>query len=303
MSFNRITSFQNRWEPLHKGIIKLFNIIEGSKPNFTPGERINLYTIVYSMCNYNHHRELSNKYREICEEYIMSKVLPSLREKKDDLLLRELLKRWSDYKVYETMNKEIMDAIFSVIDRKLAGEMIDQTFVINTLDFYINFYKCTKKDKAEVNRSSADLSKKIKLISSDGTVFEIDYAVALMCKRFEDITETISVGDDFDAFSVHKVSSKILSMIVEYCKKRRSYYKLKKWDAKFVEVDPRTLLDLTTSACYMKIESLEQLTWSKVDELIKGKTPEEIAEMFGDVDDSNSKLLEENIQKIESLEM
>ncbi|CAL5183155.1 unnamed protein product [Lathyrus oleraceus] len=339
MSFNRITSFQNRWEPLHKGIIKLFNIIEGSEPNFTPGERINLYTIVYSMCNYNHHRELSNKYREICEEYIISKVLPSLREKKDDLLLRELLKRWSDYKVmtrhlsfifnyldryiqrfmcssleefnfssfnhgvYETMNKEIMDAIFSVIDRKLAGEMIDQTFVINTLDFYINFYKCTKKDKAEVNRSSADLSKKIKLISSDGTVFEIDYAVALMCKRFEDITETISVGDDFDAFSVHKVSSKILSMIVEYCKKRRSYYKLKKWDAKFVEVDPRTLLDLTTSACYMKIESLEQLTWSKVDELIKGKTPEEIAEMFGDVDDSNSKLLEENIQKIESLEM
>ncbi|KAL5096379.1 hypothetical protein RYX36_000706 [Vicia faba] len=154
-----------------------------------------------------------------------------------------------------------------------------------------------------MNRRSASLSKKINLINSEGAVFEIDYGVALMSKRFEEITKTISVGDDIDVISVDKVSSKILTMIVEYCKKHRRYYKQMKGDAKLVEVDPRTLLDLTTSACYMKIESLEQLTWSKVDELIKGKTPEEIAEMFGDVDDSNCKLLEENMQKIESLEM
>ncbi|KAL5096378.1 hypothetical protein RYX36_000705 [Vicia faba] len=145
---------------------------------------------VYNMCNidpkYNYFRELSNKYKEICEEYIISKVLPSLRGKKDDLLLRELLKRWSDYKVmtgrlsfifnylnqyvrslmhtsleeinflsfnhgvYEKMTEEILNAIFSMIDRKLAGEMIDPTFVINTLDFYIKFCQCTEKDKAQV---------------------------------------------------------------------------------------------------------------------------------------------------------
>ncbi|KAL5096383.1 hypothetical protein RYX36_000710 [Vicia faba] len=154
-----------------------------------------------------------------------------------------------------------------------------------------------------MNRRSASLSKKINLINSEGAVFEIDYGMALMSKRFEEITKTISVARDVDVIAVDKVSSKILTMIVEYCKKQRNYPNLMTGDAKFVEVDPRTLLDLTTSACYMKIESLEQLTWSKVDELIKGKTPEEIAEMFGDVDDSNSKLLEENIQKIESLEM
>ncbi|KAL5081541.1 hypothetical protein RYX36_009962 [Vicia faba] len=149
----------------------------------------------------------------------------------------------------------------------------------------------------------AGLSNKINLINSDGAVFEIDYGVALMSKRFEDITETISVGDDVDVIAVDKVSSKMLKIIVEYCKKHIRYYKRMTGDAKFVEVDPRTLLDLTTSACYMKIESLEQLTWSKLDELIKGKTVEEITEMFGNVDDSNSKLLEENIQGIEYLEM
>jgi len=36
------------------------------------------------------------------------------------------------------------------IDQKLAGDKIDPTFVINTLDFYIKFYKGTKMDKSMV---------------------------------------------------------------------------------------------------------------------------------------------------------
>ncbi|CAK8564360.1 unnamed protein product [Lathyrus sativus] len=326
MSNQKFITFEEGWETLHKGITKLHKFLEGLDPTFTLDQHIELYTIVYELCiqEYiiprDYARELYDKYRETCDQYIVSKVLPSLQKKKDDILLRELLQRWSNYKVmtrrlsyifdyldqyirrhglasleeisfstfnhrvYEKMNKEIMDAIFSVIEQKLAGEKIDHTFVINTLDFYIKFYKCTKKDKAE----------KINLRSSDGTVFEIDYGVALMSKRFEDITETFSVGDEVDDISVPKVSSKMLTMIVKYCKEG---------DAKFLEANPRTLLDLTTCACYMKIESLEKLTWNKVYELIKGKPPEEIAQIFGDVDDSNSKLLEENIQRIEFLEM
>ncbi|KAI5414627.1 uncharacterized protein LOC127135098 isoform X2 [Lathyrus oleraceus] len=266
MRNQKFISFEEGWETLLKGITKLHRFLEGLEPTFTLDEHIKLYSTVYELCiqEYiiprDYARELYVKYRETCEEYIVSKI-----------------------------------------DQKLAGEKIDHTFVINTLDFYIKFYKCTKKDKAELCQQ--DLSKKINLRSSDGTVFEIDYGVALMSKRFEDITETISVGDKVDDFSVHKVSSKILIMVVEYCKKRRSYYEQMNRDDRFVKVDPKTLLDLTACACYMKIESLEKLTWSKVYGLIKGKTPEEIAQIFGDVDDSNSKLLEENIQRIESLEM
>ncbi|XP_050917868.1 putative cullin-like protein 2 isoform X1 [Lathyrus oleraceus] len=327
MRNQKFISFEEGWETLLKGITKLHRFLEGLEPTFTLDEHIKLYSTVYELCiqEYiiprDYARELYVKYRETCEEYIVSKVLPSLREKKDDILLRELLRRWSNYKVMTrrlsyifeyldqyirrhglTSLEEINFSSFNHgIDQKLAGEKIDHTFVINTLDFYIKFYKCTKKDKAELCQQ--DLSKKINLRSSDGTVFEIDYGVALMSKRFEDITETISVGDKVDDFSVHKVSSKILIMVVEYCKKRRSYYEQMNRDDRFVKVDPKTLLDLTACACYMKIESLEKLTWSKVYGLIKGKTPEEIAQIFGDVDDSNSKLLEENIQRIESLEM
>jgi hypothetical protein len=45
-------------------------------------------------------------------------------------------------------------------------------------------------------------------------------------------------------------------------------------------VDPKRLLDLLTSACYMKVDGLMKLTLSKIDGLIKGKTPEEISEIF-----------------------
>ncbi|GAU24210.1 hypothetical protein TSUD_23470 [Trifolium subterraneum] len=93
-------------------------------------------------------------------------------------------------------------------NRRLAGAKIDPTFVVDTLDFYLKFYKRTKKEE-EMNHRLP--SKKINLIRSDGVMFEVDYGVAveLMSHRFEDIKETIS-----DC----KVRTKMLILIIEYCK-------------------------------------------------------------------------------------
>jgi len=144
----------------------------------------------------------------------------------------------------------------------------------------------------KVNCSPDILSKKINLMCFDGVV---------LSKRFADITETISV-DDVDTISVHKINSKMFEMVLEYCKMVKynsglmTDFELKDWIAQFLDVDPKTLLDLLTSACYMKVDSLMKLTWSKVDGMIKGKTPEEISQIFGAADDLNSKLLEGNIE-------
>lgn len=340
-------TFEEGSETLQNGITKLYNILDGLEPNFTPDEHIKLYTTVYNLCSPNaipsYDRQLYNKYKETCEHYITSKVLPSLQVKEGEPLLRELLERWSNYKimtkrlssffspldryiepkfglpsleetsflsfyhlVYEGMNQEIMDAISSMIDRKLAGEKVDQTFVINTLDFSLKFdeyirKECTRKNRTKEVKMDCSLdvlSKKINLISSDEAVFEVDYGTALVSKRFEDIIKTIPVGD-VGNISVHEVRSKMMTMVIEYCKMHKHNnglkdFELKDWDAQFVNVDPKTLLDLLKSACYLRVDSLVDLTWNEVDSLIKGKTREEIAEIFGAVDDSNSKLLEEN---------
>jgi hypothetical protein len=69
----------------------------------------------------------------------------------------------------------------------------------------------------------------------------------------------------------------MLILIIEYCKIHKHNngmmpFEVMDSDAQLVDVDPKTLLDLATSACYMKIDSHEKLTWSKVGELIKGNT-------------------------------
>ncbi|MCI25613.1 SKP1-like protein 1B-like, partial [Trifolium medium] len=92
------------------------------------------------------------------------------------------------------------------------------------------------------------------------------------------IIETIPVGDIF----VHEVSSNILTMVIEYCKKHKHNnglkdFELKDLDDHFVNVDPKTMLDLFKSACYLKVNSLLEL----IDNLKKGKTPEEIYQIFG----------------------
>ncbi|XP_050150478.1 cullin-1-like [Malus sylvestris] len=43
--------------------------------------------------------QLYEKYRETLDEYITSTVLPSLREKQDDILLQEFVKRWENNKI------------------------------------------------------------------------------------------------------------------------------------------------------------------------------------------------------------
>lgn len=134
-----------------------------------------------------------------------------------------------------------------------------------------------------MNRSPDALSKKINLVSSDGVMFEVDFGVALMSERFEEIIETTPV-DDIDTVSVHEVSSKMLTTVIEYCKKHNTRQKyvnnFEDWDAKFIDVDTKTLLDLKTYASYLKINSLQMLTWDKEFDLIKGMTHEEMAEFY-----------------------
>jgi hypothetical protein len=145
-------------------------------------------------------------------------------------------------------------------NRRLAGAKIDPTFVIDTLDFYLKFYKWTKKEE-EMNHRLP--SKKINLVSSNKVMLEVDYGVTveLMSHRFEDIEETIS-----DC----KVNTKMLILIIEYYKvhkhnsgmNRMMPFEVMDSNAQLVDVDLKTLFDLATSACYMKIDSLEKLTWS-----------------------------------------
>ncbi|KAG4133226.1 hypothetical protein ERO13_D08G083600v2 [Gossypium hirsutum] len=101
---NEAIGLDKGWDYMQKGITKLKRILEGlPEPPFTSEEYMMLYTTIYNMCTqkppHDHSQQLYDKYREAFEEYISSTVLPSLREKHDEFMLRELAKRWANHKV------------------------------------------------------------------------------------------------------------------------------------------------------------------------------------------------------------
>ncbi|KAK9086504.1 hypothetical protein Syun_028898 [Stephania yunnanensis] len=171
------------WKIMKLGITKLKNILEGlPEPEFTSEENMALYTTVYNMCiqedPHDYSRQLYEKYKETLEEYNISTVLPSLRQKHDELMLRELVKRWANYKVmvsrlfrwfqfldryfirrmfmptlkevglkcfhdlvYKEIKVEVRDVVISLIDQEREGKQIDQALLKNVLDIFAEIGK------------------------------------------------------------------------------------------------------------------------------------------------------------------
>ncbi|XP_047976291.1 SKP1-like protein 1A [Salvia hispanica] len=138
--------------------------------------------------------------------------------------------------------------------------------------------------------ASENTGKKITLRSSDGEVFEVDEAVAVESQTIKHMIEDDCVDN---IIPIPNVTGKILSKVMEYCKKHvdasastksedkvSSDDELKIFDADFVKVDQATLFDLILAANYLNIKSLLDLTCQTVADMIKGKTPEEIRKTF-----------------------
>ncbi|XP_031105658.1 cullin-1-like isoform X2 [Ipomoea triloba] len=174
-----LIDFDQGWEFMQRGITKLKNILEGlPEPPFSSNDYMMLYTTVYRMCTqkppHDYSQQLYDKYRESFEEYITSMVLPSLREKHDEFMLRELVQRWSNNKtmirwllrffhylernfiaqrslptlnevgltcfrnlVYQELNGKVRDAVISLIDQEREGEQIDRALLKNVVDIFV----------------------------------------------------------------------------------------------------------------------------------------------------------------------
>ncbi|GLU04608.1 hypothetical protein SLE2022_217460 [Rubroshorea leprosula] len=135
--------------------------------------------------------------------------------------------------------------------------------------------------------------RKITLKSSDAETFEVDELVALQSQTIKHMIEDDCADN---GIPLPNVTSKILSKVIEYCKKHVEASKsedratsadeeLKAWDSDFAKVDQVTLFDLILAANYLNIKSLLDLTCETVADIIKGKTPEEIRKTFNITND------------------
>uniref|UniRef100_A0A6N2KSA1 Cullin N-terminal domain-containing protein n=1 Tax=Salix viminalis TaxID=40686 RepID=A0A6N2KSA1_SALVM len=103
MGERKTFELEQGWEYMQKGITKLKGILDGSLEQFNSEEYMMLYTTIYNMCTQkppnDYSQQLYDKYREAFQVYINSTVLPSIKEKHNEFMLRELVKRWANHKI------------------------------------------------------------------------------------------------------------------------------------------------------------------------------------------------------------
>ncbi|KAG5228476.1 cullin [Salix suchowensis] len=178
MGERKTFELEQGWEYMQKGITKLKGILDGSLEQFNSEEYMMLYTTIYNMCTQkppnDYSQQLYDKYREAFQVYINSTVLPSIREKHNEFMLRELVKRWVNHKimvrwlsrffhyldryfiarrslpplnevgltcfrdlVYQKVNSKAKDAVLDVIGKERDGEQIDRALLKNVLDIFV----------------------------------------------------------------------------------------------------------------------------------------------------------------------
>ncbi|KAF3664459.1 Cullin-1 [Capsicum annuum] len=158
----KIIELDEGWEFMQKGIIKLKKFLEGQQHSFSSEEYMMLYTTIYNMCTQkppnDYSQQLYEKYKEAFEEYINSTVLPSLREKHDEFMLMEFVKRWANHKLMvrwlsrffhyldryfiarrslPALNEVGLTCFRDLIDQEREGEQIDRGLLKNVLDIFV----------------------------------------------------------------------------------------------------------------------------------------------------------------------
>lgn len=120
-------------------------------------------------------------------------------------------------------------------------------------------------------------------------VFEVSRKAAELSVTWKNMLEDIETGDnDTDAprIPVPNITGAILQKVVEYC----HHYadtplagagpEINEWDKEFCQVEQVTLFEMIVAANFLDIKPLLDLTCRTVANMIKGKKPNEIRELF-----------------------
>ncbi|CAO2827639.1 unnamed protein product [Amaranthus hypochondriacus] len=132
--------------------------------------------------------------------------------------------------------------------------------------------------------ASSSTEKVITLKSSDGQTFDVGAnVVGSQSVMIKNLIESHVDANGVTPLDVH---ADILPHILNYCKIHAKQdppinnEELKKWDEEFIKCNQGILFDLTMAANYLLMDSLLDLTCQTLADMIKGKSVEEIRELF-----------------------
>ncbi|KAI9592582.1 S-phase kinase-associated protein 1A-like protein [Syncephalis fuscata] len=150
------------------------------------------------------------------------------------------------------------------------------------------------------------------LTSSDNEQFTVDKPVAERSVLIKNMLEDI--GESEHPIPIPNVTGKVLKKVIEYCEQHkndplpeadenqdeytrvRTSEDISDWDKKYMDVEQDTIFDVILAANYLDIRPLLDLGCKTIANMIKGKTTEQIRELFGIVNDFSAEE-EEQIRK------
>ncbi|KAK1316921.1 Cullin-1 [Acorus calamus] len=172
--------WEEGWAIMEEAIMKLTNLLEGfPETQFTSADYMRFYQTAYQMCiqkpPHDYSALLYERFRTSIEDYVADKVLPSLREKQGEDLLRDFARRWTNHRelvrrlsrflayldryfvekrklpklvdagtvifeelVYNEMKSSVTNVLISMIARERGGEKIDRTLVKTVVNIYLS---------------------------------------------------------------------------------------------------------------------------------------------------------------------
>ena len=128
----------------------------------------------------------------------------------------------------------------------------------------------------------------VTLVANDGTSYKVELQVA---KESQAITLLIEDAGIENPIPLKEVSGKALCKIIEYCKyhvanpvteaQKGPNAVIVDWDLSFTkDFDQEMLFELLCAANWLHVGSLVDLIAKTIANMIKGKTPEQIREIF-----------------------
>ncbi|KAJ3703845.1 hypothetical protein LUZ61_007550 [Rhynchospora tenuis] len=177
----RVIDFHAGWEKIQQGIDRVVSFVDDNgvvrdehTRLFSAYEWMSIYETVYNLCTQKdptYEKELYRLYEDFLQHYINTRVLPAIRGKSGEHLLRETVRRWRDYKfimrwmirfflyldqffvgrygrptirnaalimfhnlVYEEMKGEIISTVLLLINADRDGNPVDRALIKEVLE-------------------------------------------------------------------------------------------------------------------------------------------------------------------------
>ncbi|RDX53622.1 putative negative regulator sulfur controller-3 [Lentinus brumalis] len=144
-------------------------------------------------------------------------------------------------------------------------------------------------------------SNRLTLVASDGGKFVVDKEVVQMSVLLKNMIEDL--GETDESIPIPNVTSPVLTKVIEFCENHRTDAArtdgpnvdgddarmrtavVSDWDRQFFDVDQDLMFEIIVAANYLDIKSLVDVGCKVVADMIKGKSPQEIRDLFDIVND------------------